>query len=91
MTCENCIHNGVCYVQEVTNDIEEQLEEFGCENYKSTTNFAEVIRCEDCKRRGMTKCPMFSYEYREWADDYIGIDNTEDDGFCYCGERIENE
>lgn len=87
MNCYDCIHNGVCYVQEVTNDIEEQLEEFGCEDYKSTTNFVEVISCEDCKHRGFSQCPMFSYEYREWADDYIGIDNTEDDGFCHYGER----
>ena len=42
MTCENCIHNGVCFLQEVTNDIEEQLEEFGCENYKNKENLAEV-------------------------------------------------
>lgn len=42
MTCENCIHNGVCFLQEVTNDIEEQLKEFGCENYKNKTDFAEV-------------------------------------------------
>ncbi len=40
--CENCIHNGVCYLQEVTNDINKQLDEFGCEDYKSTADVVEV-------------------------------------------------
>lgn len=91
MTCENCIHNGVCYLQEVTNDIEEQLEEFGCENYKSSTNFVEVVHCIDCKHRRFSQCSMFFLEYSEITGDYIVVDDTEDDGFCYCGERIENE
>ena len=42
--CENCIHNGVCYLQEVTNDINKQLDEFGCEDYKSTADVVEVKR-----------------------------------------------
>lgn len=91
MTCYDCIHNGVCYLQEVTNDIEEQLKEFGCENYKSTTNFVEVVRCEDCKYRGLWLCPMFTLAYNERTEDYVGIDNTKDDGFCYRGERNEND
>lgn len=92
INCYDCIHNGVCYLQEVTNDIEEQLEEFGCENYKSTTNFVEIVRCEECKHRGRWRCPMFTLAYNERIDKYVGTNNTEDDGFCYRGEkRIENE
>ena len=30
MNCKDCIHNEVCYMQEVCNDIEEQIKEFGC-------------------------------------------------------------
>ena len=37
--CRNCIHNGVCYMQEVCNDIEKQLDEFGCENYKDSSAY----------------------------------------------------
>ena len=37
--CENCIHNSVCYMQEVCNDIEAQLDEFGCENYKDASRY----------------------------------------------------
>lgn len=49
ISCRDCIHDGVCYLQEVTNDIEEQLREFGCENYKCATDFVKIIRCKDCK------------------------------------------
>lgn len=87
MNCYDCIHNGVCYLQEVTNDIEEQLREFGCENYKCKEDFAEIVYCKDCEHRGTLKCPMFDYEYREWSEDYEEIDSTEDIGFCHCGER----
>lgn len=40
--CEDCVHYGVCYQQEVTNDINEWLDEFGCDNYKPTADVAEV-------------------------------------------------
>ena len=33
MTCKNCLHDGVCYTQEVCNDIEQQLKDFGCEDF----------------------------------------------------------
>ena len=36
--CKDCIHDGVCYLQEVCSDIEEQLETFGCEDYKQRIN-----------------------------------------------------
>jgi hypothetical protein len=49
MTCKDCIHDGVCYLQEVTNDIDEQLREFGCEDFKNKADFFEIVRCENCK------------------------------------------
>lgn len=39
--CDECIHNGVCYMQEVCNDIEEQLREFGCDNFKPLAKVVE--------------------------------------------------
>lgn len=36
ISCKNCLHNGVCFRQEVTNDINEWIEEYGgCEHYKA--------------------------------------------------------
>lgn len=93
MTCEDCLHNGVCYLQEVTNDIEEQLKEFGCENYKCKEDFVEVVRCKDCKYRGELDCPMYHEELQDCDDgdyvytDVVAFDHTEDDGFCHYGER----
>lgn len=46
--CDECIHNSVCYMQEVCNDIEEWLREFGCDHYRRTADVVEVVRCKDC-------------------------------------------
>ena len=40
--CHECIHDGVCYMQEICNDIEEQLREFGCDNFKPAADVVEV-------------------------------------------------
>lgn len=37
--CEDCIHKEVCYDREVCNDIEEQIKEFGCENFIYKNNY----------------------------------------------------
>lgn len=61
-----------------------------------TIDAVEVVRCGECKHRYGDDCPMY---YEEWftidegdgfcdSDFYI-IDETQDDGFCYCGERGE--
>lgn len=42
--CENCIHNGVCYLQEVCNNIDEQLDEFGCENFADKSLYIKLPR-----------------------------------------------
>lgn len=41
ISCEKCIHNGVCHMQEVCNDIEKRLEEFCCHDFKDKTKYAE--------------------------------------------------
>lgn len=63
-------------------DIEER-----CNDFENKTDWVKVVRCKDCKHRGMWKCTMFIFSYSEWAEAYVGIDNTEDDGFCHYGER----
>lgn len=54
----------------------------------------EVVRCKDCKHRGDGVCPMCFEEYSAsddgegyMVDDWITIDNTQDDAFCSYGER----
>ena len=51
MTCRDCIHDGVCHIQEMSTDLEmeEYLKEFGCEDFKNKADFVEVVRCEKCK------------------------------------------
>jgi len=55
-----------------------------------------VVRCKECKHRYDFNCPMY---YEEWFtidegdgyydSDFHVIDETQDDGFCYQGEREE--
>ena len=42
MACDDCIHDGVCYLQEVTNDTDEYVKEFGCDDFKNKADFEEV-------------------------------------------------
>ena len=49
ISCENCLHNRVCFRQEITNDINKWIEENGgCENYKPLDLIANIVRCKDC-------------------------------------------
>lgn len=50
MTCKDCIHDGICHIQEISTGLEseEYLKEFGCEDYISNTDLARVVRCKDC-------------------------------------------
>ena len=44
ISCENCLHNGVCFRQEVTNDINKWIEENGgCEHYKAKREKMEWV------------------------------------------------
>lgn len=42
MTCKNCLHDGVCYTQEVCNDIEQQLKDFGCEDFTDRSEWVHL-------------------------------------------------
>lgn len=35
-TCKNCLHDGVCFMQEVCEDLEDQLAVFGCKDFAET-------------------------------------------------------
>lgn len=60
-----------------------------------TVDAVEVVRCKDCKRRGIAcECPMCytedSYD-EDYGYDYWDVDKTVDDGFCHCGEKVDAE
>lgn len=41
-SCKDCLHNGVCYMQETCNDIEQQLKDFGCENFTARSEWVHL-------------------------------------------------
>ena len=42
MNCRDCLHDGVCYTQEVCNDIEQQLKNFGCEDFTDRSEWVHL-------------------------------------------------
>jgi hypothetical protein len=41
-TCKDCIHNEVCYMREVCNDIDEQIKEFGCMDFIARADVQKI-------------------------------------------------
>ena len=79
--CEDCIHMNICgyYAEfkEIDND---------CRWYKGKADFAEVVRCKDCKY----------FETPKWGNDIMircvnmsGCIDVNPDDFCSYGERKE--
>ena len=42
MNCKDCIHNEVCHMREIYNDIEEQIKELGCMDFIARADVQEV-------------------------------------------------
>ena len=42
MNCRDCLHDGVCYTQEVCNDIEQQLKDFGCKDFTDHSEWVHL-------------------------------------------------
>lgn len=42
MGCKDCIHNEVCYMREVCNDIEEQEKELGCMDFIARADVQKI-------------------------------------------------
>lgn len=94
MTCYDCIHDGVCHIQEMSTglEMEEYLKEFGCDDFKNKADFVEVVRCKDCKY-------YFPVMYKDEPMHYGFCNNTHDDvlgnrhryegDFCSYGEKGE--
>lgn len=83
------IINDAIIVETVYGDLLEAL------NNAPTVDAVEVVRCKDCKHRGIAgECPMCYTEdaYDEdYGYDYWDVDKTVDEGFCHCGEKMDAE
>jgi len=57
-------------------------------------DFMPIVRCKECKNRYTFDCPMYAEEWfdiDEYDSDFRVIDDTEDDGFCYIGQKERNK
>ena len=78
------------------NDAQELSTEWGCVEdavtAAPTIDAVPVVQCKERKFRGFDSCPMCHDEYTYDEDDggdYYTVDNTEDDGFCHMGARMD--
>lgn len=42
MNCKDCIHDEVCHMREICNNIEEQIKELGCIDFIARANIQEI-------------------------------------------------
>lgn len=93
MTCKDCIHNEVCHMREICNDIEEQVKELGCMDFIARTDVQEI---KHGKWINMDIIPddvdYYCSECRNFIDIAIGRETPRDRGFFYCphcGAKME--
>jgi hypothetical protein len=94
--CEDCIHDKVCDEWAVTSGIP-FVNADTCDNYKTTADVAEVVRCKDCKfwtpmdngiswhHQGRTDGECEKLWQLHCAERHL----TNQDHFCSYGERKE--
>ncbi len=85
MTCKDCIHNEVCHMREVYNNIEEQVKELGCMDFIARADVQEIKHGEWIK---MDIIPddgdYYCSECRNFIDIATGRETPIDRGFFYC-------
>lgn len=92
ISCEKCLHNGVCFRQEVTNNINDWIDEHGCEYYKSCCDYKLVVKCKDCVYYNIVAFCGNDMHYGYCAnchDDVVGTRNRFELDFCSYGKRKE--
>lgn len=76
-TCKNCIHNGVCYVQQVVNNVEQKIKEVGCDDFKPAADVEEV-------RHGKWVMDDYTHRYRcSICEAYQPYETIKDNGEEY--------
>lgn len=75
--CKNCLHNGVCYMQETCSDIDKQITEFGCADFADTAKYL----CLPCKVGDNVYRIVFSvslFDGAKWAVDESKTESTKE-------------
>ena len=81
MTCNDCLYYEACTGWVEPDDLMKHNKPETCESFEYKTNYAEVVRCKDCKHRresavGIYCLPVF------------GLKRITDlNAFCSYGER----
>ncbi len=68
-SCKDCLHNGVCYTQETCNDIEQQLKDFGCNDFTARSEWVHL----PCKVGDTVFC-LYDRDYGEYKVMTMNID-----------------
>lgn len=78
MKCNDCVYFKRCVVLGVELDMHHNKEaDKKCRHFKNKTDFAEVVRCKDCKHWNNRK---------QKYDSLIGIKNVNGIGECRCSQ-----
>ena len=85
MKCKDCIHNEVCHMREVCNDIEEQIKELGCMDFIARADVQEIKHGEWIKMDIISAdVDYYCSECRNFIDIATGRETPIDRGFFYC-------
>ena len=87
MTCKDCVHYDVCVIVEHSDTDYDHYSEYGCEDFKNKADFAEVVRCENCKF--YEEVEYFSYDSENPTKNVCRLltRQMQSDDFCSYGER----
>lgn len=93
--CKDCLHYEACSTFSKIINAAVDVEK-GCEHFKDRTQFAEVVRCKDCKRwfpEQEERCKALNTEPFGWCCRMRNMHEisyreiTQHKDFCSCGER----
>ena len=97
MTCKDCIHNEVCHMREIYNNIEEQIKELGCMDFIARADVQEIkhgkwIETQEPLGWRDVDCAECSVCHESWI---IDEDSSIDDYECmwhycpHCGAKMD--
>lgn len=86
--CEDCIHNKVCYDREVCNDIQEQIKEFGCENFRYENNYNPKVNTSTKYTNDNTNGYMFTNSAHLIVESMFNILTDKDNINLFTKEQI---
>ena len=97
MTCKDCLHDGVCYMQEACNDIQAWVNAALCEDFKDKSNFAEVkhgqnlnVKYAECDEFRCSECGIHLKDWCECTDEDDNVWSEYVFKYCpNCGAKID--